>query len=74
MRHGGSTLTNIEKYPVLLTIRGEQYFDDVDPDETKLMTDGTMEVPEEGYLLTYQESELTGMEGTTTTLRWRKSV
>ena len=67
MRHGGSTLTNIEKYPVLLTIRGEQYFDDVDPDETKLMTDGTMEVTEEGYLLTYQESELTGMEGTTTT-------
>jgi uncharacterized beta-barrel protein YwiB (DUF1934 family) len=67
MRHGGSTLTNIEKYPVLLTIRGEQYFDDVDPDETKLMTDGTMEVTEAGYLLTYQESELTGMEGTTTT-------
>ena len=60
-------MTSIEKYPVLLTIRGEQYFDDVDPDETKLMTDGTMEVTEEGYLLTYQESELTGMEGTTTT-------
>ena len=60
-------MTNIEKYPVLLTIRGEQYFDDVDPDETKLMTDGTMEVTEAGYLLTYQESELTGMEGTTTT-------
>ena len=60
-------MTSIEKYPVLLTIRGEQYFDDVDPDETKLMTDGTMEVTEEGYLLTYQESELTGMEGMTTT-------
>ena len=60
-------MTSIEKYPVLLTIRGEQYFDDVDPDETKLMTDGTMEVTEEGYLLTYQETELTGMEGTTTT-------
>ena len=67
MRHGGSTLTSIEKYPVLLTIRGEQYFDDVDPDETKLMTDGTMEITEDGYLLTYQETELTGMEGTTTT-------
>lgn len=67
MRHGGSTLTGIEKYPVLLTIRGEQYFDDVDPDETKLMTDGTMEVTEGGYLLTYQETELTGMEGTITT-------
>ena len=67
MRHGGSTLTSIEKYPVLLTIRGEQYFDDVDPDETKLMTDGEMEVTENGYVLTYRETELTGMEGTTTT-------
>ena len=60
-------MSSIEKIPVLLIIRGEQYFDDVDPNETKLMTDGTMEVTEEGYLLTYQESELTGMEGTTTT-------
>ena len=60
-------MTDIKKFPVLLIVRGEQYFDDVDPDETKLMTDGTMEVTEEGYLLTYQESELTGMEGTTTT-------
>ena len=67
MRHGGSTLTSIEKYPVLLTIRGEQYFDDVDPDETKLMTEGTMEITDAGYLLSYQETELTGMEGTTTT-------
>ena len=56
-----------KKLPVMLSIRGEQYFDDVDPDETKLMTDGTLEVTEAGYLLTYQESELTGMEGTTTT-------
>ena len=35
-----------EKLPVLLSIRGEQYFDDIDP---------------------YEETELTGMEGTTTT-------
>jgi len=60
-------LTSIEKFPVLLTIRGEQYFDDVDPDETKLMTDGTMEISDEGIFLTYEETELTGMEGTTTT-------
>ena len=66
-------MNSIEKIPVLLIIRGEQYFDDVDPNETKLMTDGTMEVTEEGYLLTYQESELTGMEGTTTTFKVRKS-
>ena len=31
------------------------------------MTDGTMEISNEGIFLTYEETELTGMEGTTTT-------
>ena len=52
--------TRRKKLPVLLFIRGEQYFDDVDPDATELTT-------EKGLLLTYQETALTGMEGTTTT-------
>ena len=56
-----------EKLPVLLSIRGEQYFDDIDPDATELMTEGTMEVTGDGIVLSYEESELTGMEGTTTT-------
>ena len=56
-----------EKLPVLLSIRGEQYFDDIDPDATELMTDGTLEVTEDGLVLSDEESELTGMEGTTTT-------
>ena len=56
-----------EKLPVLLSIRGEQYFDDIDPDATELMTDGPLEVTEDGLVLSYEESELTGMEGTTTT-------
>ena len=60
-------MNSIEKIPVLLTIRGEQYFDDVDPNETQLMTDGTMELTEAGMRLIYEETELTGMEGTTTT-------
>lgn len=62
-------MTNIEheKLPVMLSIRGEQYFDDIDPDGTELMTAGTMELREDGgVLLEYQETELTGMEGTTT--------
>lgn len=73
MRHGGLKLTNIEsgKLPILLSIRGEQYFDDVDPDATELMTEGTLEETNDGFLLTYQESELTGMEGTTTTFELR---
>jgi uncharacterized beta-barrel protein YwiB (DUF1934 family) len=56
-----------KKLPVMLSIRGEQYFDDVDPDATELMTEGTLTLREENLYLAYQESELTGMEGTTTT-------
>ena len=55
------------KLPVLLSIRGEQYFDGIDPDATELMTEGTMALTEDGIVLSYEESELTGMEGTTTT-------
>ena len=62
-------MTSIDenKLPVLLAIRGEQYFDGIDPDETELMTEGTMVLTEDGMVLSYEESELTGMEGTTTT-------
>lgn len=56
-----------QRLPVLLSIRGEQYFDGVDPDATELMTEGTLHLTEEGLVLTYQETALTGMEGTTTT-------
>ena len=56
-----------KKLPVMLSIRGEQYFDDVDPDTTELMTEGTMNVRDGQIRLSYKESELTGMEGTTTT-------
>ena len=62
-------MTSIEKVPVLLSIRGEQYFDDVDPNATELMTEGTLEQTEDGFLLSYQETELTGMEGTLTTFQ-----
>lgn len=58
---------DLEQLPVLLSIRGEQYFDGVDPDATELMTEGTLRLTEEGLVLTYQETALTGMEGTTTT-------
>ena len=56
-----------EPLPVMLTIRGEQYFDGIDPDGTELMTEGVLETTEEGLRFGYQESQLTGMEGTTTT-------
>ena len=62
-------MTSIERepLPVMLSIRGEQYFDGIDPDATELMTEGTMALTEEGMTLSYQETSLTGMEGTTTT-------
>lgn len=63
-------MTSIEqnKIPIMMSIRGEQYFDDVDPDATKLTTEGTMEwLAADHVILQYEESELTGMEGTTTT-------
>ena len=65
------TSTDNRSLPVLLSIRGEQYFDGVDPDATELMTEGTMELSEEGLTLRYQESALTGMEGTVTTFELR---
>ena len=61
------TSTDNRSLPVPLSIRGEQYFDGVDPDATELMTEGTMELSEEGLTLRYQETALTGMEGTVTT-------
>jgi uncharacterized beta-barrel protein YwiB (DUF1934 family) len=62
-------LNSIERelLPVMMTIRGEQYFDNMDPDGTELITEGTMELLEDGLLLSYEETELTGMAGTTTT-------
>ena len=53
----------------MISVRGEQYFDDVDSNATELMTEGTLEQTEDGFLLSYQETELTGMEGTLTTFR-----
>lgn len=67
-------MTSIEtrKLPVLLTIRSEQHFEDMEPDSIELMTEGTLTpIGEGGILLAYQESALTGLEGTTTTFEVR---
>ena len=65
-------MTSIEtnRLPVLLTIRAEQRYEDMEPDGVELMTEGTLEPVEGGgLLLSYQESALTGLEGTTTPSR-----
>lgn len=52
---------------VILFVRGEQQFEQGEPEVTELMTEGAMTLAEDGEItLTYQETELTGMEGTTT--------
>ena len=55
------------KKDVLITVRGEQYFEGASPDETELLTEGTLEQTAEGWRLSYRESELVGMAGTLTT-------
>lgn len=67
-------MTSIETraLPVLLTIRSEQHYEDMEPDSIELMTEGTLTATGEGgILLSYQESALTGLEGTTTTFEVR---
>ena len=63
------TSIEVDKLPVLLTIRSEQRFEDMEPDSIELMTEGTLELTGEGMILSYQESELTGLEGTLTTIQ-----
>ena len=57
------------KREVVLTIRGTQTYEGQEPDVIELTTDGTMEFREGGWDISYQESELTGLEGVTTTFR-----
>lgn len=57
------------KTPVLLTIEGRQYYDGQTPDVIELTTEGTMEFCNGGWDISYEESEMTGMAGVTTTLR-----
>ena len=67
-------MTSIETraLPVLLTIRSEQHFEGMEPDGVELMTEGTLTpTGEGGLLLSYQETALTGLEGTTTTFEVR---
>lgn len=62
----GTERENAPPRPVILTVKGRQAYDGVAPDETELMTEGAMTVTEEGYRLTYEDTALSGMAGTTT--------
>ena len=55
------------KQAVMLSLRGQQDYLDQEPEIISLITEGTLEKREDGWLISYQESELTGLEGVTTT-------
>lgn len=55
---------------VILSIKGSQYNADNEPEEMELVTPGRLVRDGKGrYTISYEESELTGLEGTTTVLR-----
>lgn len=57
------------KHKVLLSITGKQSYQDQQPEVMELVTEGTMEYRDGGWEIAYQESNLTGLEGVTTTFR-----
>ena len=57
------------KQEVTLAIEGRQTYQDQEPEIIQLVTDGTMEFRNGGWDISYEESELTGLAGVTTTFR-----
>ncbi len=54
---------------MIISIRGMQDYEGADNDSIELVTEGTLRPAENGWILSYEESELTGLEGTTTTIQ-----
>lgn len=62
------------KQAVMLSIRGRQTYLDQEPDVIELVTEGTMENIGGVWQLCYEESDLTGLDGVTTTFRIEPNV
>ena len=57
---------------VIISIKGKQLYAESAPEEMELVTSGTLKRDGAGgYTVSYQETELTGLEGTTTKLHIR---
>ncbi len=54
---------------VIISIKGMQKYEHADSDVIELITKGRLAEREGNFTLTYQESELTGLEGTRTTIQ-----
>ena len=57
------------KQKVMLSLQGRQAYGNQEPETIELVTTGTMELVDGGWNISYRESELTGLEGVTTTFR-----
>lgn len=57
------------KNPVILSIQGCQYYPEQEPEVIELVTEGMLEFRDGGWDICYEESDLTGMAGVTTTFR-----
>lgn len=57
------------KKEVILSIQGRQNYEDQDPEIIELVTGGTLEFRDGGWDIVYEESDLTGLDGVTTTFR-----
>lgn len=57
------------KRAVVLSIRGRQTYGKQEPENIELVTEGTMEFANGGWDISYEESDLTGLAGVTTTFR-----
>ena len=54
---------------VIISVKGMQKYDNADPDTIELVTEGQLEKTDDGYTLTYMESQITGLGGTQTTFQ-----
>ena len=55
--------------PVVLSLTGKQSYLDQEPEVIELVTEGVMEQNGDQWSLSYEESELTGLAGVTTTFQ-----
>ena len=54
---------------VVISIKGIQKYENMPPDVVELVTGGVLTREGRSYTLSYQESQLTGLEGTLTTIQ-----
>ena len=61
------------KKGVMLSIVGRQNYVGQEPEIIELVTEGTLELTDTGWIIAYEESDLTGMQGVKTTFQLESS-